>query len=789
MSTEVSTSKNSITRFRIAARALRQLGAELITSDDVALNELIKNAFDAGSPRVRLEIFAPADASSWSAIAEELRREKIALSSASEKAQRAISDGLSPNIRNDIASAIRNNSNDARSLLSYLDHKLLSSFYIRIKDDGVGMSAADLTSKFLVIGTPNKFVSKKSKGSEGRPTLGDKGIGRLSMMRLGDRASVRSRSSISEPWRRVDFDWTLFNDPDLYLEQVDINESEDDWDEPGTGTEIVIQNLSAHWSVAKVELFIDKYLRRLQDPFADDRPPFPIDVILNGVRQKIPSIPLWLTECAQFGAHISFTPGGGDDDVILRRVLKWRTSETEEIRSWTTKELANFMDIPADLCARLGAFEARCLWFNRQVVKSRDLDYTKTDVINELNLWCGGFSVYRDGFRVGKTGGMEDDWLEWDSKALKSRGFTLNRYQTVGSVEISSKLNPFLIDSANREGLVACPEQLVLKRILADVVVRDLKGHVDAIKQAEVKIAIAEESTEESLRRSEDSLRKVINNVKDIAQYLPASENIKVNEIYKEVQSQIDHVNVIKVALQMAQETRVELLELANIGLVVEIVIHELTRLTASTGEMLAELQTRAAAGRDVSAVIDNLQSQIKATNKRIRSVDVMSPSGRNRKERYDAVKQTLTITDGFKGRFKRHGIECVVTVDGGPPSGKLEVEMVRGLIAQSLENLLSNSVYWLQQGLREGETQRQIDIDIDSKAKVISVSDNGPGVDPRYAMEIFKPYFSLRNKGKGLGLYIASELIEYHQGKLYLDSSTDQDGRLRTFVIELPKD
>lgn len=789
MQIRASSSKQSTTRFRIAARALRQLGAELITSDDVALNELIKNAFDAGSPRVRLEIFAPADASSWSAIAEELRREKIALSAASERAQRAISDGLSPQDRNDIASSIRSNASDVKSLLSYLDHELVSSFYIRIKDNGKGMSADDLANKFLVIGTPNKFVSKKTKPAAERPTLGDKGIGRLSMMRLGDRASVRSRSSVSDPWRRVDFDWPLFNDPDLYLEDVEIDESVDDWDEPGTGTEIVIRNLSTHWSVAKVGSFIDKYLRRLQDPFADDRPPFPIDVVLNGVRQKIPSIPLWLTDCAQFGAEISFTPGGADDDVILRRVLKWRASETEEVRSWTTRELANFMDIPAELCARLGAFEARCLWFNRQIVKSRDLDYTKTDILNELNLWCGGFSVYRDGFRVGKTGGMEDDWLEWDSRALKSKGFTLNRYQTVGSVEITSKLNPYLIDSANREGLVACPEQLVLKSILADVVVRDLRSHIDAIKQAEVKIAIAEESTEESLRRSEDSLRKVISSVKDIARYLPANEKIKVDEIYKEVQSQIDHVNVIKVALQMAQETRVELLELANIGLVVEIVIHELTRLTASTGEMLAELQARSAAGTDVSSVIDNLQLQIKATNKRIRSVDVMSPSGRHRKERYDAVKQTLTIMDGFKSRFKRHAIVSSVTLDGGPPNGKLEVEMVRGLIAQSLENLLSNSVYWVQQGLREGETQRRIDIDIDSKSKVLSVTDNGPGVDPRYAKEIFKPYFSLRNKGKGLGLYIASELIEYHEGKLYLDLIPDQDGRLRTFVIELPKD
>lgn len=41
--------------FSVAARTLIHLGAELITSDEVALNELIKNSFDADSPRVRIE--------------------------------------------------------------------------------------------------------------------------------------------------------------------------------------------------------------------------------------------------------------------------------------------------------------------------------------------------------------------------------------------------------------------------------------------------------------------------------------------------------------------------------------------------------------------------------------------------------------------------------------------------------------------------------------------------------------------------------------------------------------
>jgi signal transduction histidine kinase len=166
-----------------------------------------------------------------------------------------------------------------------------------------------------------------------------------------------------------------------------------------------------------------------------------------------------------------------------------------------------------------------------------------------------------------------------------------------------------------------------------------------------------------------------------------------------------------------------------------------------------------------------------------------MSPSGRNRRENYDAVAQAKTIVEGFKARFERHDVTCRVLLDGKPADRPLNVHMVRGLIAQTLENLLTNSVYWLQQGVRDGAHGRAIDIDFDSKALTLSVTDNGPGIDPRYAKEIFKPYFTTRRKGKGLGLYIAGELVEYHGGKLYLDETPDEDGRLRTFIVELPRE
>jgi signal transduction histidine kinase len=384
---------------------------------------------------------------------------------------------------------------------------------------------------------------------------------------------------------------------------------------------------------------------------------------------------------------------------------------------------------------------------------------------------------------------MDDDWLEWDSSALKATGFSLNRYQTIGSVSISSKSNPRLIDAANRERLISCPEQELLKRLLGEILLQDLRSHLQVIRDAEAKQAIAEDSTEESLRRSETSLKKTISTLDQIGKELAPEHRPKVSEIREALHSQIEHVKTIKNALNLARETKVELLELANIGLVVEIVIHELTRLTERTGELLTELTTKKNEG-EVLRVIENLRAQITATNKRIRTVDTMSPSGRHRRERYDAMAQIGSIVAGFSNRLKRHNVECSVSLDDDTsPKTSLEVNMVRGLIAQVLENLLSNSAYWLQQGLRDGEIKRHIRIEVDSKALTVSVWDNGPGIDPRNAKEVFAPYYSTRKKGKGLGLYIAAELVDYHGGKLYLDPVPEEDGRLRTFVVELPRE
>lgn len=774
--------------FRIAARAMRQLGAELITSDEMALYELIKNGFDAQSPRTVVAISAPADAAAVALVREQLTTKIITVKIALERLEKTLSADLTIEQRSEALRQFNEHDLSIDSLSNYLGEFLKISFWIEVSDSGIGMSAEDLRDKFMMVGTPNKWIEKSSSK---RTILGEKGIGRLSMMKLGEVAMVHSKAAESTAWNSIQFDWKKFDKPGAELGHVMFEVAEGANDSSDAhGTVIRVTELLANWSSTKVNEFLNKYVRRLQDPFAKPRRPYPIDVLLNGHRLPIAPLPQWLLDVAQFRCEITYTPSATDNSAVaLRREVIWKGSSSPEIRTWTLDQLAALAGVPTEICRSLGSFTASCSWFNRGLIVGT-LDNPKPRMLAELNVWCGGFAIYRDGFRVGQTGGMEDDWLEWDGKALKTKGFMLNRYQTVGAIAISSKKNAQLIDAANRERLVSCPEQNLLVSIFGDILVKDLRSHIDAIKQVEVKQAIEEESADESLKRSEDSLKTTLLAVEEIGRSVPDSVQPKIQDIRRSLQGQVEYVETIRGALQLARETRVELLELANIGLVVEIVVHELTRLTQSTGDLLLDLRKATAGNAPLVGLIDNLQSQIKATSKRISSVDVLSPSGRNRRERFDVVAQLKTVVGGFDARFKRHAIEHQVLVDGLADSkAGFEVKLVRGLIAQVLENLLTNSAYWVQQGLKRGEDVRRIVVELDTRASSIMVTDNGPGIDPGDAEAVFRPYFSLRKRGKGLGLYIARELVEYHGGKLSLDASGEADGRLRTFVLELPRE
>lgn len=110
------------------------------------------------------------------------------------------------------------------------------------------------------------------------------------------------------------------------------------------------------------------------------------------------------------------------------------------------------------------------------------------------------------------------------------------------------------------------------------------------------------------------------------------------------------------------------------------------------------------------------------------------------------------------------------------------EVPMVsldRMRMEQALINLGVNAV----QACPEGETVTLRSF-VEGKHAVVEVSDRGFGIPPEKKEEIFRPFFTTKKGGTGLGLCIVKKIIDAHEGLLEIRSDV---GKGSTFRVSLP--
>lgn len=113
----------------------------------------------------------------------------------------------------------------------------------------------------------------------------------------------------------------------------------------------------------------------------------------------------------------------------------------------------------------------------------------------------------------------------------------------------------------------------------------------------------------------------------------------------------------------------------------------------------------------------------------------------------------------------------------------KLRIDPKR--INQVIANLLSNAVKFTDEGT--------IDINLEDKENevTVSVSDTGPGIDPKDQQRLFSKFGQLESKmprtakGTGLGLIIAKGIVEAHGGKIWFESKPEEGSR---FSFSIPK-
>lgn len=790
--------------FKVAARVVSQLGAELISSDEIAVYELVKNGFDARSPSVEVQINYRV--SLWivrhlqepvlvalrtlqlnSECPEDIQGDVIkrieALATCVPKFQFcALTPHQINQLRGDVAKA--KTCGEILRLMGKLNG-------IDIVDYGDGMDSGEVERYYLTIGTTHRLHEVEDierSADAGWTPSGEKGIGRLSAMRLGRELEMYTVPRISDEAVMVSIHWREFDyrrDDDLGAIPISL-ETKPKGD-TSSGTMLSIFDLTSDWPRDKAATLGANHLAKFIDPFPSSENEDSLHkkvrrVVLKWNGEVIDTrelIKTYLDNCQNsLTCRLRFDKGAA---IVESRFhfgeVKSNPPKTIE-RSYS---VADFSDITDAMLGEVGPFELVLYHYPRNRLKAIPQFASRSEVKNWLDRWCGGLMVFRDGIRVLPYAAEGDDWLDLDGQALRGRGFRVNRIQVVGGVRISRLANPNLIDQTNREGFRDNPAFQTFRRIitrhLQDNFVSGLDEHLSKEK-ADVEHLARQVSHEyDSLAQCASDIERA---TKEEDWPLARQAAVQLKGVVNEIRELND---TVERALQEKEGNRIQVLELAATGMAAESMAHDLEGVieTAITSLNEAALEN---VDKRVGAAVRHVRSVHKALLIQLKQISPGPARSRRRASTFDLNTALHETASFYEERLKRHEIALVLP----DPSVVCQIHAVSGHVRQILDNLFRNAIYWVQDTKKKFTESEPgwIELRLDNHARTLAFVDSGVGIAREDVDWVFKPFNSRRESGRGLGLFICRELAQFNNIRLELAlGDLNKWQRVRSFVLE----
>ena len=242
---------------------------------------------------------------------------------------------------------------------------------------------------------------------------------------------------------------------------------------------------------------------------------------------------------------------------------------------------------------------------------------------------------------------------------------------------------------------------------------------------------------------------------------------------------------VMEAQLEANRAQLVSSARMASLGMMAGGVSHEINNplaiIHASASDLLHEIKTE---GTVPVEVVVRTGERILQTANRIgnivKSMRYLARDGAQDSFRPASVAKIVEeALEVCKESFKQHSVNLILpNID---PALRVPCREVQ--IAQVVLNLLQNA-HDAVMGQKEDRWIR-LDVAVESRAVVLSITDSGPGIPLELRPRIMEPFFTTKEvgKGTGLGLSISQTMIEEHGGKLEL---TDNGGRT-CFSFSLP--
>ena len=753
--------KTEILTIKPYARLLTMLGDQLIKDEIIAITELVKNSYDADAEHVYVcfDHFGP-------------------------------------------------------------DYSVNEYSKIIIEDDGNGMDKQILTNAWMNPATPTKLKKKRAKATtdKGRIMQGEKGIGRFAIFKLGRQIQITTRRQKRENKQFIDapeaneeyvltYDFSKYDtdflsydniEDEIFLEDLQVklqtrkpeiivtnrkisNNEQTAW--KPYGTRIVISNLNGVWTKKKIEEVYLSLIRMqpiFQEAFTSD---FKASLFVNEQPYVSESISLDHLRMLLENKSVFIVDGCYDEkEKEIRFQLFDHEKTIPYIFSINNPEMKGI----SPLSAYLNEIEKRgteCGSFSYKFyimdldVSTRDkntryyLDLEEKKSIKKHRVY-----LYRDNIRVLPYGDPDDDWLLIDiTRGTEQSGRLFSNDQIVGYVTISQKNNPKLKDKTNREGLIEegharedlikiC--QLILRYLrakpYAQYLIDKKRRREEANGTHNQPISIIREADNSSAGK--EFFQRFLNkygNVK-IDDFTDKGEELYKTDFFANFEkAYIEERDVFEQKITTTEN-------LAAIGLSAEtayhdsrLLLHEIRNKISSLLQVYKQYPTDQIPQRQIINDLSALKDQIYRASDLMHSLQKLFPSTNNKRKDIRLYQLISKVKDLYSASMDKAGIKCEIVEKGSIP---FIVSCTDAVLLQVFINLFDNALYWLK---TVGE-DRRIRIELNSNSNEVLFSDSGPGVKERDLPYIFEAFYSGKGEdGKGLGLYIARQLLERYEATI----------------------
>jgi len=374
-------------------------------------------------------------------------------------------------------------------------HKVLKpGGIIIIQDNGGGMDENDIKNKWARAAGENK-VKEPYTPRFNRRRLGAKGIGRFSLAKLGSKIKVITKPNNFASQFVFSIDFKEFTDDKNFDDMVIDYKIGPPRKYFTNGTILEINELHDKWNKRDIEK-AKSQLSHLIDPDSKDQN---FHIYFES------------TDFPELSGPITSSLTGNESHKVTFKIDN-SGNYTREIIVMGSVKKEKEKRTPLSC----GPIEGIIRYY-KEGVKARDR--VLSDQIDESHM---GMKVYRDNCRVRPYGEDNDDWLEIKSKRAKSGGkYYIHSNAIAGSVYISSKTNPALIDATNREaGIIQNAEFFDFLFFVQE--------HVDLLNQV-----LEQENRSESQKKKRQTVQKILDTVVECL-------NQEESNIYGEYIAKID---------------------------------------------------------------------------------------------------------------------------------------------------------------------------------------------------------------------------------------------------------